>query len=110
MQFFKIVTSRYQMVFLSKSIFKKPIASILKSKYMYKPIGLSSLISRRYGWTGAGAEFTTAAAEKPNVLRPHCCVLQSLGGDLAAVGNTLQSDWRPSPGLAAVMLMKQLDV
>lgn len=37
---------------------------------MYKPIGLSSLISRRYGWTGAGAEFTIVAADKLNDLLP----------------------------------------
>lgn len=81
---------------------------------MYKPIGLSSLISRRYGWTGAGAEFTIAAAETWNVLRPQLCVLPSLGDDLTAVGNTLgktlKSDWGPSPILPAVMLMKQFDV
>lgn len=85
-----------------------------KNKYMYKPIGLSTLISRRYGWTGAGDEFTIEAAEKRNDLVPLWNVLQSLGVDLTAVentlGNTLESDWRPSTCLPPLVLMKQFDV
>lgn len=77
---------------------------------MYKPIGLSSLMSRRYGWTGAGAEFTTEAAENRNDLRPQSCVFQSLRGDPTPLGNTLESGWRPSPSLPVVMVMKQRDV
>lgn len=114
MQFTITLTPQYHMVLLFKAFFKNLYSKFLKKQNMYKPIGLSNLISRRYGWTGTGAEFTIAAAEKWNNLRPQFCGLQSLGDDLTAVGNTLgktlESDWRPSPILPAVMLMKQFDV
>lgn len=81
---------------------------------MYKPIGLSSLISRRYGCTGDGDEFTIEAAENRNDLFPQCSVLQSPGDDLNAVenalGNTLESDWRASSCLPPLVFMKELGV